>query len=62
MAWSYNKYKLKDFMTFISRLINDRINNLISRFDVQKVPPHMVEKILIENIGAKRVSHTTHSS
>ena len=49
-------------MTFISRLINDRINNLISRFDVQKVPPHMVEKILIENIGAKRESHTTHSS
>ena len=44
-------------MAFISRLINDRINNLISRFDVQKVPPHMVEKIL-----AKREASTTHSS
>ena len=49
-------------MTFISRLINDRINNLISRFDVQKVPPHMVEKILIENVRAEREAPTTHSS
>ena len=49
-------------MAFLSRLINNRINNLISRFDVQKVPPHMVEKILIENISAKREAPTTHSS
>ena len=47
-------------MAFISRLINDRINNLISRFDVQKVPPHMAEKILIENNLAKREAPTTH--
>jgi len=48
-------------MAFISRLINDRINNLISRFDVQKVPPHMVEKILIENIRAKEEAPTANS-
>ena len=47
-------------MAFISRLINDRINNLISRFDVPKVPPHMVEKILIENNRAKREAPITH--
>ena len=47
-------------MTFISRLINDRINNLISRFDVQKVPPHMVEKILIVNNRSKREAPNTH--
>ncbi len=36
-------------MAFISRLINKRIVNLISRFDVPKVPPHMVENIIIDN-------------
>ena len=49
-------------MAFISRLINNRINNLISRFDVQKVPPHMFEKIHTENIRSKREAPTTHSS
>ena len=37
-------------MDFLSRLINNRIANLINRFDVPKVPPHMVEKIIIDNI------------
>ena len=32
-------------MPFISRLINKRIANLINRFDVPKVPPHMIEEI-----------------
>ena len=49
-------------MAFISRLINKRIATLISRFDVPKVPPHMVEKILIENNRAKREGPTTHQS
>ena len=46
-------------MAFISRLINKRIANLISRFDVPKVPPHMVEKIIIENIQVEREATTT---
>ena len=36
-------------MAFISRLINKRITNLITRFDVPKVPPHFAEKIVIDN-------------
>ena len=36
-------------MAFISRLINKRITNLISRFDVPKFPPHISEKIVIDN-------------
>ena len=52
----------------INNLLNDvpkRITtpgippSLISRFDVQKVPPHMVEKILIENIPSKREAINT---
>ena len=46
-------------MTFISRLINNRISNLINRFDVPKVPPHMVEKIIIDNIQVEREETTT---
>ena len=46
-------------MAFISRLINKRIATLISRFDVPKVPPHMVEKIIIENIQVEREGTTT---
>ena len=46
-------------MAFISRLINKRITNLINRFDVPKVPPHMVEKILIHNIQVEREASTT---
>ena len=59
MACRYNKYNLKGFMAFISHLINKRIANLISRFDVPKVPPHMVEKIIIENIQVEREAPTT---
>ena len=59
MACRYNKHKLKSFMAFISSLINKRIANLISRFDVPKVPPHMVEKIIIENIQIEREATTT---
>ena len=46
-------------MAFIYRLINKRITNLISRFDVPKVPPHMVEKIIIDNIQVKREAPTS---
>ena len=49
-------------MAFISRLINKRIANLISRFDVPKVPPHMVEKIFIESIQVEREAKTTNVS
>tara|TARA_B100000965_G_C19317092_1_gene637100 strand:- start:413 stop:565 length:153 start_codon:yes stop_codon:yes gene_type:complete len=48
------------FMAFISRLINKRIANLISRFDVPKVPPHLLEKIIIDNIEVEREATTTH--
>ena len=53
---------LKSFMTFISRLIKNKIANLISRFDVPKVPPHMVEKIIIDNIQVEREAATTNYS
>ena len=46
-------------MVFISRLINNRIANLINRFDVPKVSPHMVEKIIIDNIQVEREETTT---
>ena len=46
-------------MAFISRLINNRIANLINRFDVPKVPPHMFEKIIIDNIQVEREETTT---
>ena len=49
----------KRFMAFISRLLNNRITNLINRFDVPKLPPHMVEKIIIENIQIEREATTT---
>ncbi len=45
-------------MDFISRLINKKIANLISRYDVPKVPPHMVEKIIIDNIQVEREATT----
>ena len=46
-------------MAFISRLINNRIANLINRFDVPKVPPHMFEKLIIDNIQVEREDTTT---
>ena len=48
----------KRFMAFISRLLNNRITNLINRFDVPKLPPHMVEKIIIDNIQVEREETT----
>ena len=41
-------------MAFISRLINKRISNLISRFDVPKEHPQMVENFIIDNIQVKK--------
>ena len=32
-------------MPFISRLLNKRIENLINRFDVQQVPPQMIDEL-----------------
>ncbi len=46
-------------MTFISHLINKRIANLISRFDVPKVSPHMVEKIIVDKIQIDKERTTT---
>ena len=45
-------------MAFISSLLNNRIANLINRFDVPKVPPQMVEKIIIDNIQVEREETT----
>ncbi len=41
-------------MAFISRLLNNRITSLINRFDVPKIPPHMIDKIIVDNIQVKR--------
>ena len=38
----------KVFMDFIFKVIKKRISNLISRFDVSKIPPHMINKFGIE--------------
>ena len=38
----------KVFMAFISKVIKKRITNLISRFDVPKIPPHMISKLGLE--------------
>ena len=46
-------------MAFIDRLIKKRIASLISRFDVPKVPPHMVEKIIIDKIQVEREAKTS---
>tara|TARA_Y100001968_G_scaffold327035_1_gene371264 strand:+ start:1322 stop:1450 length:129 start_codon:yes stop_codon:yes gene_type:complete len=36
-------------MPFISKVIKKRISKLISRFDVPKVPPHIINQLEIEN-------------
>ena len=46
-------------MAFISRFLNDRITNLINRFDVQKIQPHIVDKLIVENIQAERKETST---
>ena len=38
----------KVFMAFISKVIKKRISKLISRFDVPKIPPHMINQLGIE--------------
>ena len=35
-------------MALISTAIKKRITNLISRFDVPKIPPHMIEQLGVE--------------
>ena len=35
----------KVFMAFISKVIKKRISKLISRFDVPKIPPHMINQL-----------------
>ena len=39
---------LKRFMAFISKVIKKRISKIISRFDVPKIPPHMINQLGIE--------------
>ena len=38
----------KVFMAFISKVIKKRISKLISRFDVPKIPPHMINQLGVE--------------
>ena len=38
----------KVFMAFISKVIKKRISKLISRFDVPKIPPHMINQFGVE--------------
>ena len=59
-AWPVviTKTSKKRFMAFISRLLNNRIANLINRFDVPKIPPHMIEKIIVDNIQIEREETT----
>tara|TARA_Y100001968_G_C18925086_1_gene511610 strand:- start:123 stop:251 length:129 start_codon:yes stop_codon:yes gene_type:complete len=35
-------------MAFISEVIKKRISKLISRFDVPKIPPHMINQLELE--------------
>ena len=42
------------FMAFIPKLIKKRISILISRFDVPKIPPHMVNQL-----GAEKEATST---
>ena len=35
-------------MAFIPKVIKKRITNLISRFDVPKVPPHLINQLGVE--------------
>ena len=35
-------------MTFISKVIKQKISKLISRFDVPKIPPHMINQLGVE--------------
>ena len=41
-------------MALISKLIKRKITNLISRFDVPKIPPHMVNQL-----GAEKEATST---
>ena len=41
-------------MAFISRLINKRISNLISKFNVPNVLPQVIEKIIIDNVQVEK--------
>ena len=38
----------KVFMAFIFKVITKRISKLISRFDVPKIPPHMINQLGVE--------------
>jgi len=35
-------------MAFIPKLLKKRISTLISRFDVPKIPPHMINQLGVE--------------
>ena len=35
-------------MAFIPRVIKKRIINFMSRFDVPRIPPHMIEQLGVE--------------
>ena len=45
-------------MAFISKVIKKRISNLIIRFDVPKIPPHMINQLGVE----KETTSTNYSS
>jgi len=47
-ACRHKNHDEKDFMFFISKVIKKRISSFISRFDVPKVPPHMINQLGVE--------------
>ena len=44
-------------MAFIFEVIKKRISNLIGKFDVPKIPPHMIDQLGVE----KEASSTNYS-
>ena len=48
LACRHNNHNLKSFMAFIFEVIKKRISNLIGKFDVPKIPPHMIDQLGVE--------------
>ena len=41
-------------MAFISREIKNKISNLVRRFDVPKISPHMINQLRVEKESTSR--------
>ena len=48
LACRQNNHDWNRFMAFISKVIKKRISRIISRFDVPKIPPHMINQLGVE--------------